>query len=61
MDRSVVLHFWNQGYRCAAEIVRMTNIPVRTVQYSQDPRTEAMWSIGVEMVDLTRLRTPSAE
>ena len=34
MNRSVILHFWRKGYRCAAEIARLTKIPVRTVRYN---------------------------
>ena len=33
-NRSVILHFFNQGYRNAAEIARITNIPVQTVRYN---------------------------
>lgn len=33
-NRSVILHYWNKGYRCAAEIARRTKIPVRTVRYN---------------------------
>ena len=33
-NRSVELHFWNQGYGCAAEIARLTKIPIHTVQYN---------------------------
>ena len=29
--RSVILHYFNMGYRCAAEIARQTHIPVRTI------------------------------
>lgn len=32
--RSVILHFYNLGHRCAAEIARQTKIPVRTVRYN---------------------------
>ena len=32
--RSVILHFYNRGHRCAAEIARQTKIPVRTVRYN---------------------------
>ena len=31
--RSVILHYYNLGHRCAAEIARQTKIPVRTVRY----------------------------
>ena len=32
--RSVILHYYNLGHRCAAEIARQTKIPVRTVRYN---------------------------
>jgi transposase len=32
--RSVILHYYNLGHRCAAEIARRTKIPVRTIQYN---------------------------
>ena len=32
--RSVVLHYYNLGHRCAAEIARQTKIPVRTIRYN---------------------------
>ena len=32
--RLVILHYYNLGHRCAAEIARQTNIPVRTIQYN---------------------------
>ena len=32
--QSVILHFYNLGHRCAAEIARQTKIPVRTIQYN---------------------------
>lgn len=32
--RSTILHFYNLGHRCAAEIARQTKIPVRTVRYN---------------------------
>ena len=34
MNQSVELHFWNQDYGCAAEIARLTKIPIHTVQYN---------------------------
>ncbi len=33
-QRSVILHFWKMGYRCAAEMARITKIPVRTIRYN---------------------------
>ena len=33
-NRSVILHFYSQGYRCAAEIARRTKVPVRTIRYN---------------------------
>ena len=33
-NRSVILHFYSTGYRCAAEIARRTKVPVRTVRYN---------------------------
>ena len=33
-NRSVILHFYSLGYRCAAEIARRTKVPVRTVRYN---------------------------
>ena len=33
-SRSTILHFWQQGYRNAAEIARITKIPERTVRYN---------------------------
>ena len=32
--RSVILHYYNLGHRCAAEIARQTKIPVRTIRYN---------------------------
>ncbi|CAM4989109.1 unnamed protein product, partial [Rotaria socialis] len=32
--RSVILHYYNLGHRCAAEIARQTKIPVLTVRYN---------------------------
>ncbi|CAF3979764.1 unnamed protein product, partial [Rotaria sp. Silwood1] len=32
--RSVILHYYNLGHHCAAEIARQTKIPVRTVRYN---------------------------
>ena len=32
--RSVILHYYNLGHRCAAEISRQTKIPVRTIRYN---------------------------
>jgi transposase len=32
--RSVILHYYNFGHSCAAEIARQTKIPVRTVRYN---------------------------
>ena len=32
--RSVILHYYKLGHRCAAEIARQTKIPVRTIQYN---------------------------
>ena len=32
--RSVILHYYNLGYRCAAEIARQIKIPVCTVRYN---------------------------
>lgn len=34
INRTVILHYWNQGHRCAAEVARLTGIPVRTVQFN---------------------------
>ena len=33
-NRSVILHFYSPGYRCAAEIARRTKVPVRTIRYN---------------------------
>ena len=33
-NRSVILRFYSLGYRCAAEIVRRTKVPARTVRYN---------------------------
>jgi len=33
-QRSVILHYWNLGYRCGTDIARVTNIPVRTIRYN---------------------------
>ena len=33
-SRSTILHFWQQGYRNAAEIARITKIPERTIRYN---------------------------
>ena len=33
-SRSVILHFYSPGYRCAAEIARRTKVPVRTIRYN---------------------------
>ena len=30
---SVILHYYNLGHYCAAEIARQTKIPVRTIGY----------------------------
>ena len=32
--RSAVLHFWNNGHRSAADIARLTKIPLSTVKYN---------------------------
>ncbi|CAF4983797.1 unnamed protein product, partial [Rotaria sp. Silwood1] len=32
--RSVILHYYNLGHRCAAGIARQTKIPVRTIRYN---------------------------
>ena len=32
-NRSVILHFYSLGYRCAAEIALRTKVPVRTVRH----------------------------
>ncbi|CAF1253034.1 unnamed protein product [Rotaria sordida] len=32
--RSVTLHYYNLGHRCAVEIAQQTKIPVRTIQYN---------------------------
>ena len=32
--RLVILHYYNLGHRCAAEIARQTKIPVRTIRYN---------------------------
>ena len=34
MRRSVILYFWEQGYRNAAEIARLTKISERTDRYN---------------------------
>jgi transposase len=34
IHRSVILHYYNLGHRCAAEIARQTKIPVRTIRYN---------------------------
>jgi transposase len=34
MRRSVILHFWEQDYRNAAEIARLTKISERAVRYN---------------------------
>lgn len=31
-NRKVILHYYEEGYRCAVEIARITKIPVRTVR-----------------------------
>ena len=33
-NRSVILHFYSPGYRCAAEIARRTKVPARIVRYN---------------------------
>ncbi len=33
-QRSVILHYYNLGHRCAAEIARKTKISVRTIRYN---------------------------
>ena len=35
-NRTVILHFWKQGDLSAAQIARLTKIPVRTVHYNTD-------------------------
>ena len=35
-NRSIMLHFWIQGDLSAAEITRLTKIPVRTVRFNID-------------------------
>jgi DNA-binding MarR family transcriptional regulator len=35
-NRSVILHFWEQGDLSVAEIARLTKIPIRTVHYNID-------------------------
>ena len=32
--RSVILHYYNLGHRCAAEIARQTKTPVCTIRYN---------------------------
>ena len=34
IHRSVILHYYNLGHRCAAEIAGQTKIPVRTIRYN---------------------------
>ena len=33
-NRSVILHLYSLGYRCAAEIARRTKLPVPTIKYN---------------------------
>ena len=35
MNRSLILHYWRKGYRCAADIALLTKIPVPTLYYNK--------------------------